>query len=158
MNQENDPEINEFADGIFKLLQDSFESILDNYSEDYFCGKDYLFHQCLLAFSVSIPCAYYVTSNEDTRNELTSIVMAAIAVSLACLVEVGTNKYEFYTKYEIEEYHSVIKDSLMFIQRTDDIFHTINSMKKIKNAPEDKKAIQLAQDTLPTIIKLFQSN
>lgn len=158
LNQEDDPEINEFADGIFRLLKDSFESIIDNYSEDYFCGKDYLFHQCLLAFSVSIPCAYYVTSSEDTRNELTSIVMAAVAISLACLVEVGTNKYEFYTKYEVEKYHSIIKDSLMLIQRTDDILHTINSIKKTNNSPEDKKAIQLAQDALPIIIKVFQSD
>jgi hypothetical protein len=84
--------------------------------------------------------------------------MAAVAISLACLVEVGTNKYEFYTKYEVEEYHSIIKDSLMLIQRTDDILHTINSIKKTNNSPEDKKAIQLAQDALPIIIKVFQSD
>jgi hypothetical protein len=46
----------------------------------------------------------------------------------------------------------------MLIQRTDDILHTINSIKKTNNSPEDKKAIQLAQDTLPIIIKVFQSD
>lgn len=149
-NIENDSDSSEFLDNFLTTLYAIFEVMENNFHNYDSCGKDYLLHQFLLAYTCILSFSYRKIEEIKEDKDLTKLYLFSIQSITKNIVEAGM-KNGLYIKGNTSKYYSTIFVRILMSSGSDVNFDSLlNNF--LDSSPEDKKAIILAKKSIDEAI------